>query len=67
MNTDTPIVGTVVVTRQLARGVIARVDGRVRWFPSLPAVFRAAVALLDAAGGTTAAGETNPNEERKRP
>ena len=67
MTTDTPIVGTGVVTRQLARGIIARVDGRVRWFPSLPAVFRAAVAMLDAAGGAAAAGETSLNEERKRP
>jgi len=67
MTTDTPIVGTVVVTHQLARGVIARVDGQARWFPSLPAVFHAAVALLDAAGEVTAAGETSLNEERKRP
>lgn len=67
MTTDTHIVGTVVVTHQLARGVIARVDGQTRWFPSLPAVFRAAVALLDAAGEVTAAGETSLNEERKRP
>ena len=67
MTTDPRTVSTVVVTYQLARGVIAWVDGQVRWFPSLPAVFHAAVALLDTAGRATVAGETNPNEERKRP
>ena len=61
MTTDTPIVGTVVVTRQLARGIIAQVDGQTRWFRSLDAVFRAALALLDAAV------ETSAPQERKGP
>jgi hypothetical protein len=61
MNTENPIVGTIVVTHRLPRGVIARVDGQTRWFRSLDAVFRAALALLDAAV------ETTVPQERKGP
>jgi len=53
MNNESPIVGTIVVTHRLPRGVIAQVDGQPRWFRSLDAVFRAALALLDAAVETT--------------
>lgn len=61
MNNQSPIVGTIVVTHRLPRGVIARIDGQTRWFRSLDAVFRAALALLDAAV------ETPMTQERKRP
>jgi len=53
MNNQSPIVGTIVVTHRLPRGIIAQVDGQTRWFRSLEAVFRAALALLDAAVETT--------------
>ena len=61
MNNQSPIVGTIVVTHRLPRGVIARVDGQTRWFPSLDAVFRTALALLDAEV------EATVPQERKRP
>jgi hypothetical protein len=61
MNNESPIVGTIVVTHQLPRGIIAQVDGQTRWFRSLDAVFRAALALLDAAV------ETSAPQERKGP
>ena len=61
MNNQSPIVGTIVVTHRLPRGVIARVDGQTRWFRGLDAVFRAALALLDAAV------ETTVPQERKGP
>jgi hypothetical protein len=61
MNNESPIVGTIVVTHRLPRGVIARVDGQTRWFRSLDAVFRAALALLDAAQAVTVP------QERKGP
>ena len=59
MNNQSPIVGTIVVTHRLPRGIIARVDGQTRWFRSLDAVFRAALALLDAAADTTVPQERN--------
>jgi hypothetical protein len=61
MNTESPIVGTIVVTHRLPRGVIAQIDGQTRWFRSLDAVFRAALAQLDAAV------ETTVPQERKGP
>ena len=61
MNNQSPIVSAIVVTHRLPRGVIARVDGQTRWFRSLDAVFRAALALLD-----TAVEATVP-QERKGP
>jgi hypothetical protein len=61
MTTESPIVGTIVVAHRLPRGVIARVDGQTRWFRSLDAVFRAALALLDVAVETTGL------QERKGP
>jgi hypothetical protein len=61
MNTENPIVGIIVVTHRMPRGVIAQVDGQTRWFRSLDAVFRAALALLDAAV------ETTVPQERKGP
>jgi hypothetical protein len=53
MNNQSPIVSAIVVTHRLPRGVIARVDGQTRWFRSLDAVFRTALALLDEAVETT--------------
>ena len=61
MTNRSPIVGTIVVTHRLPRGVIARVDGQARWFRNLEAVFRAALALLGAAV------ETTVPQERKGP
>jgi len=61
MNNQSPIVGTIVVTHRLPRGVIVQVDGQTRWFRSLDAVFRAALALLDAAV------EATVPQERKGP
>jgi len=61
MNNESNIVGTIVVTHRLPRGIIAQVDGQTRWFRSLEAVFRAALALLDAAV------ETTMSQERKEP
>ncbi len=61
MNNESPIVGTIVVTHRLPRGVIARVNGQQHTFGSLEAVFRAALALLDAAV------ETTVPQERKGP
>ena len=47
MEDNRPITGTIVVTHYLARGILVRVNGQVRWFPDLAAVFRAALTLLD--------------------
>ena len=50
MDSEHQIIGIIVVTHRLARGIIAKVDGQARWFPNLAAVFRAALALQDASG-----------------
>ena len=47
MEQDRQIVATIVVTHQLPRCVIAKVNGQARWFPDLSAVFRHALALQD--------------------
>ena len=47
MEDNRPITGTIVVMHKLPRGILARVNGQVRWFPDLAAVFRAALTLLD--------------------
>ncbi len=51
-----PIVATIVVTHQTARGVLAKVDGQPRLFPKLEDVFRVAVQRLD--------GEMDPTPPR---
>ena len=48
MENDRRIIATIVVTHNLSKGIIAKVNGRARWFPDLAAVFRAALALQDA-------------------
>ena len=53
MEQDRPIIATIVVTHQLPRCVIAKVNGQAHWFPDLAAVFRAALALQDAETGCT--------------
>lgn len=67
MTTESPIVGIIVVTHRLPRGVIAQVDDQTRWFRSLDAVFRAALALLDVTVKTAVAQGTNVIQERKGP
>ena len=47
MEDNRPITGSIVVMHNLPRGILARVNGQVRWFPDLAAVFRAALTLLD--------------------
>jgi hypothetical protein len=46
---ETPIVGTITVTDSGPEGVAALFDGTPRHFPDLPALFTAAVRLLDQA------------------
>lgn len=48
---QTPIVGTIVVTQQTARGILTEVNGETQVFPDLPSVFRAAIRRLDEQNG----------------
>jgi hypothetical protein len=45
MEDNRPITGTIVVMHKLPRGILARVNGQMQWFPDLAAVFRAALTL----------------------
>lgn len=47
MENERRIMATIVVTHQLPRCVIAKVNGQARWFPDLSAVFRQALVLQD--------------------
>ena len=67
MNDPMPIVGVVMVLHQGPSCVTALLDGERRLFPSLEAVFRAAVHLLDRASGRPprAIQVSLPNLERR--
>ena len=43
-----PIVGTIVVTHETPRGILAEIDGQPQLFANRDALFRAAAELLDA-------------------
>jgi hypothetical protein len=43
-----PIVGTIVVTHETPRGILAEIDGQPQRFANRTALFRAAAELLDA-------------------
>jgi hypothetical protein len=47
MEKNRPIVATIVVTHQLPRGIIAKVNGQAQWFPNLAALFRTALTIQD--------------------